>query len=90
MKKRLIFIISSFIAFLFAVPAMACEVCQDQQPRVLRNITHGAGPQGNIDYIITISAAIIVGLTLIYTIKYLVKPEEKSPDHVKNMIIDNY
>ena len=69
---------------------MACAVCQDQQPRVLRNITHGAGPQGNIDYVITISAAIIVGLTLIFTIKYLVKPDEKSSDHIKNMIIDNY
>lgn len=71
-------------------PAMACDVCQEQQPRILRNITHGAGPQGTTDFVIITVAAIIVGLTLIYSIKYLLKPGEKSPDHVKNIILDNY
>ena len=70
--------------------AIACDVCQEQQPRILRNITHGAGPQGTTDFIIITIAAIIVGLTLIYSIKYLWKPGEKSPDHVKNIILDNY
>lgn len=72
------------------MPVMACDVCQKQQPRILKNITHGAGPQGQEDYIIIISAAIIVIVTLFLSIKYLVKPGEKSPDHVKNMIIDNF
>lgn len=80
----------STLLLLTMSPALACDVCQDQQPRILRNITHGAGPQGSTDFIIITVAAIIVGLTLIYSIKYLLKPGEKSPDHVKNIIIDNY
>lgn len=87
--KRLSIIICTL--FLLTVsPAIACDVCQDQQPRILRNITHGAGPQGTSDFVIITVAAIIVGLTLIYSIKYLLKPGEKSPDHVKNIILDNY
>ena len=87
--KKSIFIFGLFL-LLIAGPAMACDVCQEQQPKILRNITHGTGPQGQLDFIIITISAIIVGLTLIFSIKYLVKPGEKSPDHVKNMVIDNY
>lgn len=87
--KKSIFIFTLFL-LLIAGPAMACDVCQEQQPKALRNITHGTGPQGQLDFIIITISAIIVGLTLIFSIKYLVKPGEKSPDHVKNMVIDNY
>lgn len=88
MKRISIIICTLFL--LTASSAIACDVCQDQQPRILRNITHGAGPQGTSDFVIITVAAIIVGLTLIYSIKYLLKPGEKSPDHVKNIILDNY
>ena len=74
---------------LISTPLLACDVCSKQQPRVLKNITHGAGPQGQEDYIILISAIIIVLFTLFFSIKYLVKPGEKSPQHVKNIVIDN-
>lgn len=88
MKRILITVGTIFLLSLS--PAMACDVCQEQQPRILRNITHGAGPQGTTYFVIITVAAIIVGLTLIYSIKYLLKPGEKSPDHVKNIILDNY
>lgn len=88
MKRILIAMGTIFLLTLS--PVMACDVCQEQQPRVLRNITHGAGPQGTTDFIIIAVAAIIVGLTLVYSIKYLWKPGEKSPNHVKNIILDNY
>lgn len=79
------------LSFVFiSAPLLACEVCSKQQPRVLKNITHGAGPQGQEDFIIIVSAIIIVVLTLFFSIKYLVKPGEKSPHHVKNIVIDNF
>lgn len=86
----MVFFIICCFCLLLTMPVVACDVCQKQQPRILKNITHGAGPQGQEDYIIIISAAIIVIVTLFLSIKYLVKPGEKSPGHVKNMIIDNF
>ncbi len=78
------------LSFIFiSTPLLACDVCSKQQPRVLKNITHGAGPQGQEDYIIIVSAIVIVLFTLFFSIKYLVKPGEKSPQHVKNIVIDN-
>ena len=88
--KHFILICGSILFLLFSAPLLACDVCQDQQPKILRNITHGAGPQGQIDYFIITSAVIIVSLTLIFSIKYLMKPGEKTPGHVKNNVIDNY
>jgi len=80
MKKNLLIIVLFFINF---VPILACEVCKANQPKILRDITHGAGPQGTMDYIITWSAAIIVGITLILSIKLLVFPKEHDEQHIK-------
>lgn len=85
MKTR---VFLTFFAFLLALPAFACETCKGNQPKLLRDITHGAGPEGNIDYIITIIATIIVVLTLLYSAYYLFKPGEKNPNHIKNIVID--
>ncbi len=65
----------------------ACEVCQSNQPKMLENITHGQGPQGNVDYLITWSAAVLVLFTLVFSVKYLVKPREDKPDHIKNIVL---
>ena len=65
----------------------ACEVCQKQQPKVLRGITHGAGPQSNWDYVIVIAMALIVLAALFYSIRYLIKPGEKSSDHIKRTVL---
>lgn len=67
----------------------ACELCKKNQPKGLENITHGTGPTGTLDYIITWTAVVIVGVTLFYSIKYLVKPKENNPDHIKNSILND-
>ncbi|HET8810792.1 MAG TPA: hypothetical protein VFM65_11085 [Flavobacteriaceae bacterium] len=68
--------------------SFACEVCKRNQPEPLQGITHGSGPTGNIDYIITAVAVITVGLSLFLAIKFLVKPKEGQPDHIKNIVLD--
>ncbi len=87
MQKKMIFL----VAIMFWVfPSFACEVCQVNQPKMLKNITHGTGPQGNTDLIIIWTAAVIVTVTLIYSIKYLVNPKENKKDHIKNSVIDHF
>lgn len=67
---------------------LACEVCKSNQPKVLENVTHGAGPSGMIDYVITWSAIILVCITLFLSIKYLIRPQENNPDHIKNIVLN--
>ena len=84
MKKisLLIFLVGCQIA------ALACPVCEKNQPAALKGISHGTGPESNWDYAIVISMVIITLLTLIYTIKYLVKPGEKNESHIKHTVIN--
>jgi len=70
--------------------SIACEVCKRQQPEILQDLAHGTGPQGTSDYIITWSAVIIVGITLILSLKMLIYPNEQQPNHIKNIpLLDN-
>ncbi|MCX7547308.1 hypothetical protein OS188_05005 [Xanthomarina sp. F1114] len=84
MKKILpIFI----LLFLFGQQVVkACDVCKKNQPEILQDVTHGPGPSGTIDYIIIWVSAIIVGITLILSLKYLIKPKESNSDHIKNIV----
>lgn len=68
--------------------AFACPLCEKKQPAVLRGITHGTGPDSNWDYAIVSAMVVIVLLTLVYTIKYLVKPGEKNLSHIKHTVIN--
>ena len=68
--------------------AWACEVCKKNQPKVLEGITHGAGPQGNLDYIIIWTAVVIVTVTLLLSLKFLIRPNENNPNHIKNIVLD--
>jgi hypothetical protein len=80
------------ITLLFLITGLlveACPMCEKQQPKLLRGITHGAGPSSNWDYIITWAMVAIVLFTLAYSIKCLVRPGEKSPGHIKRQILDN-
>lgn len=71
--------------------AYACKVCEKQQPPVLRGITHGTGPQGNFDYVAIWIMVVITLATLYYSIKWLIKPGEKSTTHIKRFILkDEY
>jgi len=81
-------LITIFNLIVFISSALACEVCKQNQPKPLKNITHGAGPQGDWDYVIIIIGIIIVSLTLFYSLKFLINPPEKGPDHIKNIVVN--
>lgn len=83
--KYLITVLVIFIAQI----AIACPVCEKQQPKITQGLTHGAGPQSNWDWVIIAIISLITVLTLIYSIKYLIKPGEKNNDHIKQSIIRN-
>jgi len=67
----------------------ACPVCEKQQPKITMGLTHGAGPQSNWDWVIIIIISIITLLTFIFSLKYLIKPCEDNPDHIKQSILSN-
>ncbi|MCK0159094.1 hypothetical protein [Allomuricauda sp. F6463D] len=67
---------------------IACDLCKKNQPKGFENITHGQGPTGNMDYIITWSAIILVIITLFFSIKFLVRPRENNPEHIKHIVWD--
>ena len=68
--------------------ALACEVCKKQQPKILRGVTHGAGPQSDWDYVIVVVAALIVGVSLLLSVKWMVRPGEKEKDHIKRSVLN--
>lgn len=82
MKKVLTFI------FLFAVhiAAFACPVCERNQPKVLRGIVHGSGPDSNWDYVSIVLTIIIAVVALFFSVKWLIKPNENNQDHIKYSI----
>lgn len=67
----------------------ACSVCEKQQPRILRGITHGAGPQGKFDYVIIWIMVAVTLATLYYSVKWLVRPGERSRTHIKRFILND-
>jgi phage shock protein PspC (stress-responsive transcriptional regulator) len=83
--KKVIFL--SFI-FLAHTLATACPTCERQQPKIVRGIIHGTGPEHNWDYIIVLFITIITVLTLFFSIKWFVKPGEKNTEHIKYFIIN--
>ena len=84
MKKTVSIFI--FIFLLGQQLAFACDVCKKNQPKVLQNVTHGAGPSGTMDYIIIWTAVVIVAATLFFSVKLLIKPKEDNPSHIKNIV----
>lgn len=68
---------------------LACEVCERNQPKILKGITHGAGPESNWDYVIVWTTVAIVLVTLFFSLKWLIRPGEKSDRHIKRFILNN-
>ena len=68
---------------------LACPVCERNQPKVLKGITHGAGPEGNWDYVIVWATVAIVLVTLFFSVKWLIRPGERSDQHIKRSILNN-
>ena len=87
MKTRTLFTV---LFFLVGHLIYACPECSRNQPKLLQGITHGEGPSGTIDYIIMWVAIVIVSFTLFYSIKYLARPKEDDPEHIKNTVINKF
>jgi phage shock protein PspC (stress-responsive transcriptional regulator) len=86
MKKGLI------ITLLFAAMAsvaLACPVCERQQPKVLRGVVHGSSPESSWDYVIVAVVAVITVFTLYYSVKWLIRPGETNKEHIKYHILNN-
>lgn len=84
MKKILVLLPMLMIGFI----TWACPACEKQQPKLLRGISHGAGPSSNWDLVIVMVTVVIVLATLFFTIKWIVKPGEKEPSHIKRTILN--
>ena len=82
MKKAITFL----FLMLFQITAFACPVCERNQPKVLRGIVHGAGSDSNWDYVSIVITAIIAVFALIYSVKWLLKPNENNLNHIKYSI----
>ncbi|MEO6992933.1 MAG: hypothetical protein ABI273_04860 [Lacunisphaera sp.] len=66
---------------------LACELCEAQQPKLFRGLTHGGGPQGNFDYVIVAITAVIVLFAFVYAIKCVCRPGEQDANHIKRIIL---
>jgi hypothetical protein len=65
----------------------SCEVCERNQPKPLRGIVHGAGPESDWDYISVSLTAMIAFVTLYYSVKWLIRPNENDKNHIKYSIL---
>ena len=81
---RRVLLISIFL--LVHCISFACEVCKKQQPKALRGITHGAGPQSDWDYVAVGLTVLVMLISLFYSVKWIIRPGEKEKDHIKNSI----
>lgn len=87
MKMKKLILFAAFI--LTRIVVFACPACEKQQPKLLKGITHGAGPNGNWDYVIVFIAVIIVLFTLFFSVKWLIRPGENSQNHIKRLVLNN-
>jgi uncharacterized protein HemY len=84
MKKVMLIV----VLLVSGLMTFACPTCEIAQPRYLKGITHGTGPQSNWDFLIISVIVIIVIATLFFSIKWLVQPGEKSVTHIKHLILN--
>ena len=79
-------ILITLLALWLPAALLACPVCEKNQPKLLKGITHGAGPESNWDYVIIGIMAALVGVSLYFSVKWLCKPGEAGNDHIKRII----
>lgn len=89
MKNKLKILHTCFFLIFSNIAVYACPVCEKQQPEITQGLTHGVGPQSNWDWVIIAVITLITVLTLIYSIKYLIKPGEQNADHIKQSILSH-
>ena len=76
-------IIYTLFSFIICTAAFSCPVCERNKPKFLQSITHGNGPENNWDYVIVAIMCIVALLTLIYSIKFFIRPNESNAEHIK-------
>lgn len=84
--KRALFLLVALLGY--GLRITACPLCEKQQPKILRGITHGAGPQSDWDYVIVAAIAVVVAFTTWYSVKFLLRPGEQSGTHIKRLILN--
>ena len=75
------------LLFLCSALVMACPVCEEREPKLTKGLTHGATPDSDWDWVIVAFIAALTILTLVYSIRFLVNPNENQTDHIKNSIL---
>lgn len=81
-------ITAGILTFLSTATLMACPVCERNQPKVLKGIVHGSGPDSQWDYLIIAVVAVVVVLTFFFSVKWLIKPGERNEDHIKRTVLN--
>lgn len=84
--KVLLIIVILILANHFTVKA--CEACGQNQPKILKGITHGNGPQSNWDYFIVVVMILVTIYSLYATVKCFIKPTERKYSNIKNAILN--
>lgn len=74
---------------LMKLPLLACPACKRRQPRLLQGITHGTGPGSQWDYVIVCVALALTVMVLFYSVKWMIRPGEQAPDHIKQFILNH-
>lgn len=84
--KKLLFTLFCVVP---AIVLFACPVCERAKAKIVfGNLSHGALPTSNWEYIAVWVVVIAVVLTLFYSIKWLIKPSEDNKDHIKYFILN--
>ncbi|MDX5319794.1 MAG: hypothetical protein LPK45_01910 [Bacteroidota bacterium] len=83
--KRFIFFLLALLGSWYA--GVACPVCEKQQPKLLKGISHGAGPESNWDMLIVVIMVLLTVTTLYFSFRLLLRPKEGNPDHIKMSIL---
>jgi hypothetical protein len=87
-KKMLKGMLCAILLSAASLPALACDACKKQQPKLLQGITHGAGPDSTWDYVI-VSIMVIITLYSFYAmIRFMAKSRDKVYQDIKSSIIN--
>ena len=77
MQLRLFAFLAGLLLALPIGPALACPVCEKNQPKGFATITHGVGPGGLFDYVMLYGSIAIVAVTFILFFRYLLRPDSR-------------
>ncbi len=87
-KKMLKGMLCTALLSAASLPVLACEACKKQQPKLLRGITHGSGPDSSWDYVI-VSIMMIITLYSFYAmIRFMAKSRDEVHQDIKTSILN--